>query len=177
MKIVICALSLLALAACNKEPSVKIDNASAEEVAKQLKESGVAETLMTPGQWEYTMTIMDLSAPGMPTNAVEQMKRMMGHNRVVDKCVTEADVKKVDAAMGEIPKHCTYDHYEIGGGKIDGAMTCSNAGVTQKTRMSGSYTSESSDVTATSETSGASGPMGNMTVTMNMKGKRIGACV
>lgn len=170
------ALPLLLTVACNKEPSVKVENATAEEVAKQLKESGVAETLMKPGQWEYQMTLVDMSAPGMPPERVAQMKQMMSQSKVTDRCVTAEEMKKIDAAMGDVPKNCTFEHYEIGGGKIDGKMRCTNAGMTQETSISGTYTPESSDVTATNTNSGSNSPMGNMTMTMNMKGKRIGDC-
>lgn len=170
------ALPLLMLAACNKEPSVSIDNASADEVARQVKQSGVAEALMKPGKWEYQMTMVDLSAPGMPPARVAQMKQMMSQTKVTDRCVTADDIKKMDAAMGDVPKNCTFDHYEIGGGKIDGKMHCTNAGMTQETRISGTYTQDSSDVTAINTNSGSTNPMGNMTMTMNMKGKRVGDC-
>lgn len=176
MKVILLTLPLLMCAACNKEPSVKVENASVEDLAREVKESGLAENVMKPGKWEYTMSVVDMSAPGMPPQATEQMKRVMGHNRVIDKCVTEADVKKIDAAMGEMPKNCTVDSYEAGGGKVAGQMTCKNAGMTQKIAMNGTYTADSSDMTSTSEATGGAGPMGSMKITMNMKGRRIGDC-
>lgn len=174
MRSIMYVLPLLMCAACNKEPSVKVDNATAEEVVQKVKDSGIAETMMKPGQWQYQMMLVDMSSPKMPPDQVARMKEAMNRPQTTERCVTAEDFKT--ANIGDIPKSCTFDHYEIGGGKIEGKMRCTNAGLTQETNISGSYTEDSSDVTVTSTRSGAPAPLGDMTVTMNMKGKRIGDC-
>lgn len=165
----------LLLAACSQEPSVSVENATPEEVAKEVAKSG-AETLIEPGQWEYQMTLVEMSAPGMPPAMVDRMKQTMSASKVVDKCLRPDDVKKMEAAVAEMPGNCRYDHYTMAGGQIDGRMTCTNNGVTSEMTVKGSYSPGSSDVTVTNRMTGGQGSMANMTMTMNMKGKRVGAC-
>jgi len=175
MRTILIALPLIALAGCNKEPSVDVRNATPEEVAQKVRESG-AEFNITPGKWQYAMTLVDMSAPGMPPAAVERMKQVMSRSKVVDKCLTPADVKDARATMGETPGNCKFDHYTMNGGSIDGQMICQHNGMTQDMTIKGTYAATETDVTVVSKTSGGSSPMGDMAMTMNMKGKRVGDC-
>ena len=166
---------LLALAACNKGPEVSIENASPEEVAAEMKKSGVAEDLRKPGQWSTTMTVAKLEAPGMPPEALAQMQQMMGNGSTSERCVTAEELKQVDSFIGQNNANCVFDHYKVSGGTIDGKATCTQGAVKQLMTMNGDFTADSSDMTIRSETSG--GPPGqNMTVSMNIKSKRLGEC-
>lgn len=168
-------LPLLALAACDKEPEVSLENASPEQVAAEMKKSGVAEDLRKPGQWETTMTVAKLEAPGMPPEALAQMQQMMGNAKATVRCVTAEELKQVDSFIGENNANCVFDHYRVSDGTIDGKATCKSGTVTQRMTMNGSFTADSSNMTIRSETSG--GPPGqNMNVTMNIKSKRLGEC-
>jgi len=169
------AISLLALAACSKEPEVSVENATPEEVAAEMKKSGVAEDLRKPGQWETTMTVAQIEAPGMPPDALEQMRSMMGNGQKTARCVTAEELKQVDSFIGQNNANCVFDHYRVASGKIDGKATCTQGVAKQLMTMNGEFTENSSDMTIRSETSG--GPPGqNMTVTMNIKSKRLGEC-
>lgn len=169
------AVSCLALAACDSGPKVSIENATPEEVAAEMKKSGVAEELRKPGQWQTTMAIASIDAPGMPPEAVDQMRQMMGNGQTTERCVTEEELKEVESFIGQNNANCRFEHYRVSGGKIDGKANCSQGAVNQQMTMNGSFTSDSSDMTIRSETKG--GPPGqNMTVTMNIKSKRLGEC-
>lgn len=168
-------IPLLALAACDSGPSVSVENATPEEVAAEMKKSGVAEQLRKPGQWETTMSVVDINAPGMPPEAMNQMRTMMGNGQTTQRCVTEEELKQVESFIGQNNANCRFDHYRVSDGKIDGKAKCSQGAVNQLMTMNGSFTTDTSDMTIRSETSG--GPPGqNMTVTMNIKSKRLGDC-
>ena len=169
------ALPFLVLAACDSGPKVSIENATPEEVAAEMKKSGVAEDLRKPGQWATTMSVVNVEAPGMPPEALNQMRQMMGNGQTTQRCVTEAELKQVESFIGQNNANCVFDHYRVSGGKIDGKAKCTQGPVNQLMTMNGTFTSDSSDMTIRSETSG--GPPGqNMNVTMNIKSKRLGDC-
>lgn len=166
---------VLLLAACDSKPEVSMENATPEQVAAEMKKSGVAEDLRKPGQWSTTMTVAQIEAPGMPPEALKQMQAMMGSGKTDQRCVTAEELKQVDSFIGQNNANCVFDHYRVAGGKIDGKATCKSGAVKQLMEMNGNFTENSSDMTIRSETSG--GPPGqNMTVTMNIKSKRLGDC-
>ena len=168
-------MPLLALAACEKKAEVSVENATPEQVAAEMKKSGVAEDLRKPGQWSTTMTIAEVEAPGMPAEALNQMRTMMGNGQTTERCVTAEELKQVDSFIGQNNANCVFDHYRVSGGKIDGKATCTQGAVKQMMTMNGDFTEDSSDMTIRSETRG--GPPGqNMTVTMNIKSQRKGEC-
>jgi hypothetical protein len=165
----------LLLAACDSKPEVSMENATPEQVAAEMKKSGVAEDLRKPGQWSTTMTVAQIEAPGMPPEALKQMQTMMGNGQTTERCVTAEELKQVDSFIGQNNANCVFDHYRVSGGKIDGKATCTQGAVKQLMTMNGDFNESSSDMTIRSETNG--GPPGqNMTVTMNIKSKRLGEC-
>src|SRR5947209_8657122 len=99
MKSTLCgAVAVLALAACNKGPTVELKNASGNEVAKAVTQSGVLNggSMIEPGLWQTKTTFTEMNMPGLPPQYAEQMKRSMAENRekASHHCITEADVKK-----------------------------------------------------------------------------------
>ena len=58
----------LMIAACNKGPQVDLHNASANEVSKEVQQSGVmsSDTLVQPGLWESKVSVLDMTMPGIP---------------------------------------------------------------------------------------------------------------
>lgn len=168
-------VSALLVAACDSGPRVSVENATPEEVAAEMKKSGVAEELRKPGQWQTALSVVDIEAPGMPPEAANQMRTMMGNGQTTERCVTEAELKQVESFIGQNNANCRFDHYRVSGGKIDGKAKCRQGAVNQLMTMNGTFTSDSSDMTIRSETSG--GPPGqNMKVTMNIKSRRLGEC-
>jgi hypothetical protein len=142
----------LPLAACGSRTSVNEKNASVEEVANKVAEVSKAEGTIRPGQWQSTMTIQEMDMPGMPPETQDQMKKMFAGN-----------------------DQCRYDHFTMGGGKIDAQMHCNQQGTTQTMTMAGTYGPESYAMQMTSKTEG--GPAGEpMSMKMKVEAKRIGEC-
>ena len=97
-------------------------------------------------------------------------------NQKIVSCVTADQVKADKASLfGGMSKDCKYDHFAMGGGKIDGVATCDNDGHQTKTTISGTFSSDSYQMAVRSESSGK-GPMENMTMAMSVDAKRVGEC-
>lgn len=167
---------VLVLAACDSGPEMSVENATPEEVAAKMKESGVATDLRKPGRWKYTTTIVDVQSPSMPAEMLEQMRTMMGNGQTMERCVTQDEIDKVDAFVGQNDSNCTFEKYEVGGGTVSGKARCEQGGMKQVMTMDGSYTPSSSDMTITSEMSGGPGPAGDVKMKMNIKSERVGDC-
>lgn len=167
------AAPVLLLCGCDK--GVDMKNASASEVADTVKEATADGQFVSPGRWESTMTMVDMSMPGMPPEAQAQMKGIMGKPKTFTSCLTEADAKKPreDFFSGGDSK-CRYEHFTMSGGVIDAAMICNDQGGVRTMTMKGSYAPERYQMAMTAKSSG--GPGGGMSMKMEMDAKRIGAC-
>jgi hypothetical protein len=127
MRFAILLAAALPLAACNKQPQVNEKDASVEEVAQKVRESAGDAAFVRPGLWESKVTIEQFDVPGMPAEMVQRMKTMMAERQEhgFQTCLTAEDVKrpKEDFFAGK-NKECRYEHFTMGGGKIDAAMQC-----------------------------------------------------
>jgi hypothetical protein len=168
-----------ALAACNKGPQVDEKNASVAEVAKKVREAGAEQSLVRPGLWQSKVTIDQLDIPGMPADMSQRMKAMMAEKQEhgFETCLTAEDVKrpKEDFFTGK-NNQCRYDHFTMGGGKIDAAMRCGGKDSTTVMQMAGTYSPDSYRMqTAMNVQSGAAG-QGGMTMKMRIEAQRVGEC-
>lgn len=162
------------LAGCNKSPTVTADNASSQEVAAKVAAAGGVQTI-SPGRWEGTVHITEMSMPGLPPDAQAKLAAAKGDQQVIS-CVTPEEVKADNAEMfSKLGENCKYDHFAMGGGKVDGVASCNNNGTKTKTTISGTFSSDTYQMAVRSESSGK-GPMENMTMAMSVDAKRVGEC-
>lgn len=159
------------LAACNQGPSVDMTNATPEQVAEEVRKSGVAEDLQKPGKWVVRTEIVDVKAPGAPEGQIDLMKKMV--SQPVEKCVTADDLKQATALVGDNQAGCIFSHYKLSGGTIDGEARCQRGDVKQHMVIKGAYTGDTTDTTMTSEVSGGGR---TMAMTMKIKAQRLGPC-
>lgn len=169
---------VLPLAACNKGPDVNVKNASVGEVAQKVRQATGSDTLIEPGKWQTTISVLDVEVPGMPPQAAQQMKQMMAKAQAhsYDTCLTEADVKrpKEDFFAGK-SNDCRYDHFTMSGGKIDAALRCeAKPSGTMTMAINGTYSSDSYEATMAMDLSG--GPEGGMKMRSRSKSHRVGEC-
>ncbi|MEA3081198.1 MAG: hypothetical protein QOD54_866, partial [Sphingomonadales bacterium] len=169
--------SLLGLAACNKGPEVDLHNASANQVTQAVNQSGMmsGDSMVEPGLWQSRVTVQEMSIPGIPAQYAERMKSEMAdrRNQSSKHCITPADVKKPKEDFFGADKSCRYDHFTMGGGKIDIQMACKQENLTQTTSMSGSYTPTTYSLDVSNK---GTGPQQGMTMKMHVDAQRIGAC-
>ena len=168
----------IALTACNKSPTVNAKNATPEEVAKKVEASGADDNMVRPGLWQSKVTIEKFEIPGMPPEMAQKMKSAMAQGQVHNSqtCLTAEDVKrpKEDFFAGK-DTQCRYDHFTMGGGKIDALMHCGKKEGGQTMRMAGTYSPESYQMQMATQTSGEEG-MGAMQMQMRVESQRVGEC-
>jgi len=164
----------LAVAACGSKSSVSEKNASVEQVANSVREASGDQGLVSPGKWQSTVTIEEMSMPGLPLEAQEQMKTMVARAHTSETCLTPEEVKQPKGGFFGGNDSCRYDHFNMGGGKIDAQMHCSQSGTTQVMEMSGTYSPDHYEMHMKSHTEG--GPGQAVSMQMKVDSKRIGAC-
>jgi len=170
--------SALAMSACNKGPAVELHNATGNQVAKAVVQSGVmsGDTMVRPGLWQSKTIVEEMNMPGIPAQYAAQMKQSIAQHRneTSSHCIKPEDVKKPKEDFFGADKSCKYDHFTMGGGKIDVAMVCHQEESTQKMNVSGSYTptSYSLDTSMT----GSGGQENGMSMKMHVDSQRVGEC-
>ena len=166
----------LPLAACGSKPAVDERNVSVEQVANKVAEVSKAEGTIRPGKWQSTMTIEDMSMPGMPAEAQAQMKKMFAQARVTESCVTPEEARNPKPKMFAGNDQCRYDHFTMGGGKIDAEMHCTQQGVSQAMTMAGTYSPEAYSMHMTTTSQGGPSAQGNLSMKMKVEARRVGEC-
>jgi hypothetical protein len=165
----------LPFASCGPSPTVSEENATVEEVADKVREASGDRGLIRPGKWVSSVTIEEVSIPGMPRETAEQMKGMLTQTRRAESCLTPEDAKQPNATFFAAGDQCRYDRFEMRGGKIDAVMRCQQDGTTQVMEMTGNYSPTSYTMRMNSKTEG--GPGGEaMTMQMRVEATRTGEC-
>jgi len=170
--------SALMAAACNKGPEVDLKNASVNQVAEAVKQSGMTtgDTMIEPGLWQSKVTVLEMNVPGIPAQYAEKMKQSLAEHRndTNSHCVTPEEAKRPKEDFFGADKSCRYEHFTMGGGKIDIQMVCNHEGAAQTTSMAGTYTPTTYSMDMAS--SGSAGAQGNMSMKMHVDSKRVGEC-
>jgi len=166
---------VLLLAACGSGPTVEEENASVEEVAEKVRAASDNEGLLRPGQWQTRVSIEEVDMPGMPPQAAEQMKRMMAMSQTSEMCLAPEEVERPSGDFFGAGENCRYDHFKMGGGKIDAAMRCTHGGGSQRMEMAGTYSRDAYEMRMKSQMQGGPGG-GPATMTMKVEAKRLGEC-
>ena len=176
MKRLILALPLFCLVACGSDPEVKADNAKPSEVAAKMRDAAGKGSFVRPGQWEQTVSLLKIEAPGMPPEAREYMQRAMGTAQVHNVCLSkeQAENPREDFFTGA-DKNCTYEHFNWGDGKIDLKLICKHEQAVTTMAMAGTYSPDNYVLTMTS-TNNAAAATGDMVMTMKVEAKRVGEC-
>ena len=174
-------VALALLAACNRSPSIEARNASRADVANKIAAAGGAESFVRPGKWATTVSIDEMAVPGMPPEAAARIKSMNAKGRTFETCLTPEQAKKPTAEMfNGNSDRCRYDHFTMGGGKIDMVMRCTGEGqgsaVSQVMAMTGSYSPDSYHMAMDSKTESGAAGKGPMTMKMHLDANRLGEC-
>jgi hypothetical protein len=171
------AAGAITLGGCDKSPKVDAKNATPAEVAQQVRESGADQSMVRPGLWQSKVTIEKFDVPGMPPEMASRMKTMMAENQPHDfeTCLTPEDVKrpKEDFFAGK-NNECRYEHFTMGGGKIDAAMQC---GKGQRMQMAGTYSPDRYQMQTSMTAAADKGdPQSGMNMQMRIEAHRVGEC-
>lgn len=172
-------LALIALAACGKEPTVKVENATAEQVAAEVKRSGVSGDMkLIPGEWQVVTEMKLVEAKGIPDAVASQMKQSMERTTTDKQCITPEQVNRPNSELfaGKENSNCKYENFEMGGGKIKALMHCPGANGAQMTMtMNGTYTPKDYKMEAAMDMQSPGSNQG-MKMSIHSTGSRIGEC-
>ena len=164
----------LPLAACGS-PAVDEKNASIEEVADKVRETSDEEGLLRPGKWSTTVSIEDMEIAGLGPEAAEHMKRMVVQTHTSESCLTPEEARQPKGKFFGGGENCRYEHFTMGGGKIDAEMRCEQGGMKQVMEMAGAYSPNSYQMRMKATNEG--GPGGQaMTMRMKVEANRVGNC-
>lgn len=168
-RMILSATLLLLAAACNKTKEEE-QEVSAEDVARQL-----AAVKVDPGQWDTSTQIVSATGP-LPQEALQQM---VGQKTEVSHCITPEEAARPSANFlaAQQGSDCTYQNFQMAGGKVKGRMTCSGGQMPGRvvTDMSGAYGSQAYDMIMDMETPGLPGG-GAIRIKARTQGKRVGEC-
>lgn len=180
MKIALCLIACaLPLAACSKSATVHETNASVDEVANKVREASAGDSFIRAGQWKSTVTIEQFAMPGVPAQAATRVREAMAQNqpRELTSCLTPEEAKQPKGNFFTGNDQCRYDHFTMGGGKIDAAMRCSGgAGGTQLMTMTGTYSSDRYQMQMAMTGEDMPGNASGMKMRMRVDARRTGEC-
>ena len=150
-------LPLIAVAACDSSPEVKANNAKPSEVAAKMRDAAGKGSFVRPGEWEQTVSLLKIEAPGMPPEAREYMQKAMEKAQVHNICLSkeQAEKPREDFFTGA-GKNCRYDHFKWGNGKIDLKLNCAEEQGIQSMELAGTYKPDSYQMAMTANTKGMS---------------------
>ena len=174
-RIALVTAAALAIAACNSDPEVSAENASAEEVADKLKAAGGSGSFVNPGLWRSTVTLEEMAMPGMPAEVAREMKKAQGEPQTHEQCLTPEQAKRPKEDFFGGRENCRYERFSMGNGRIDAVMNCSEGGATQKMAMAGTYSGNAYNMQMTMQAAEAGGTPG-MSMKMRVDAERIGEC-
>ena len=170
--------SATALAACDREPSLELTNASPAEVANAMKESGATRSMVRPGKWSSTVSILEMDMAGMPPEMAARLKGELTKPRTVEACLTAEEVDHPERMLAQVPPSCRYQHYKMDGGTIDGKMSCDGPMGKQEMTVQGTYGSDRYSMTITNRTTPTPGSPVAPALSSKMKidSHRLGEC-
>jgi hypothetical protein len=167
------------LAGCSKSPQVHEKNASVAEVASAVRQSGVASDIfLRAGEWRVSGTMEEMNIPGLPPEAQAEMKKAMGEhgNMTYQYCLTPEEAKEPRGKFfsGKAQNNCRYDHFTMGGGKIDALMRCNEVSGAMTMAIAGTYSPE--DYSSHLTMNMLDGSQRGMSMRMRSEAHRVGEC-
>lgn len=126
---------------------------------------------MQAGQWSMETVIQDIVMPGMSPQALAMMKQP----RSTRVCISPEQAKDGPKNLLTEKNYetCSFTRYHFGGGEIDAVMKCKRSEAEMTSTTKGRYTGDTYAATTSIVTHHGNS---KMTMTTQMKGKRIGAC-
>jgi hypothetical protein len=171
--------TLVMVAACSSKPVVHAENASVAQIAATAKGSVQLE----PGKWATTVAVLSVDGPGLPPGVATAMKQQ-AQAHTSEMCLSPEDATRPPQDMLGAAKGCTYETFEMSGGKMSGTLVCKKApGLSagnMRATMSGTFAGTHYDVTSEAsidlpgEPGGLNG--GRLTTKTHIQGRRLGAC-
>lgn len=129
-----------------------------------------------PGNWEATSRMTDITLPdGLPPQAASMMRDILGGEGITaQNCITQEQLDTAPERMfQETNGDCQYTEFDMSGGEIHAVAQCEGDQGTMHMTMNGTYTDTTYAMTMQMQ---GEMPMGPMTMTFDVEGRRLGAC-
>lgn len=172
-RMIMTAAAIAVLAGCSGGGNADAD-ANGEITAKEVARKATAEGIRPqPGLYRATITMTGIDIPGMPP---EMAGHGAGMTTTTEDCLTEDEV---DNGFEELLKQgqngeCSYERFNLNGGKLDAVMVCKTPEGNARMAMIGTTTPTVSDFAATMTMNFEGAGEGTMKFTA--KHERIGDC-
>lgn len=133
-----------------------------------------------PGEWEFTTTVDEVSAPGAPPELQAQMQATTPPRNVQTVCVTPEEARNPDGGMfaPQGNEDCENIDFSMTGGRIAMEATCRAPGMpgsgAMTMTMNGTY--DRTSFNADMDMEMADTPVGTMTMSGAMTGEHKGEC-
>jgi hypothetical protein len=171
-RIIIAAAGAALIAGCSGGNADADGNGevSMKEAAKKAEAEGLKPQA---GQYKAVITMTGIEIPGMPAE-------MKGHGAgmvtTTEYCLTQAEVDKGFEEMMKRGQNgeCSYESFNLAGGKMDAVMVCKTPQGDARMTMNGTVTPTTSDFTASMAMKFPDAPEGTMTFAA--KHERVGDC-
>ena len=172
-RIIMAAVGAALVAGCSGGGDAAADGngaVSLKEAAKQAEAQGIKPE---PGLYRATITMTEINIPGMPPE-------MAGHGAgmvtTTEDCLTKEEVDNGFEGLLKQGQNgeCSYESFNLDGGKMDAVMVCNTPQGAARMTMNGTATATSSDFTAT--TAMKFEGVGDATMKFTAKHERIGEC-
>ena len=173
-RIIMAAAAATLLAGCSgAEGDADADGDGAVSLGEAAQQADAQGLRPEPGQYRATITTTNIDIPGLPP---EMKGHGSGMTTTNEYCVTEEEVAQGFEEMMKQGQdgECSYEKFDLAGGKLDAVMTCNSGEGTAKIAMNGTVTPTSSDFTATTALNFEG--MGEGEMTFTAKHERIGEC-
>ncbi len=167
-RLLACLAASLAVGCSSEAPEAR--NMTVDEVAKEL-----SSVQITPGQWETRSEVVNVTAPNLPREILNQMKRAPVTSR---HCITPEQAAQPQANFLAMEgSDCAYQDFTMRNGRMQGKMTCSGGDeVTGEAvaQFEGQFGPESYDSRVTMEIQAPAET--TLTIESRVVGRRIGDC-
>ena len=177
-RVTIAATAALMLAACGGQGEGEADQAGNQAEAASGTEGaapGGAALAMNPGDWEMTVQMVRMNAPGIPAGATPPTPAT-----TVRTCLTPDEASQptpgflTGGGQADANSNCTYENFSNAGGRIQGTVQCTMPEGTMRMTLDGTVTATSYELTQQTQMSG--GGTNGMEMESRITGRRIGDC-
>jgi hypothetical protein len=171
------AAAALLLAACSggdEGDAGAAGNTGASGAESAAPDAGGGEVAMTPGEWEMTVQVSQMSVPGVPEGAMPSMPATTMRTCLTAEQASQPTPGFLTGQQDGSGADCSYENYSTAGGRVQGTVQCRVAEGTMRTTLDGQITPTSFEMNQQTQMSG--GGMPETRTESRVTGRRIGDC-
>lgn len=170
-------IAALALGACGEKGGEANGTAGTGKNAQSA--AGKAAEMafrFQPGQYRTTVEVQNVTMPGMPAAAQDQMRSMFAKGMTSEYCLKPEDAAKgIEQMKAQMARgDCQFETFDASGGTVKSAFTCKNEGMEMRSTSEGTYSDTGSQVAIVADMKGPGGQ--GMHIAQTVKTERIGDC-